>query len=120
MIRSFLATYAVKLLGAALAVTAIACLLFYIGMLRAERSLEKARGQLAVANVMIERQNEAVREMEREARERQEAARREVAEARRVNERQEGQIAALRRSGATPRGEGPCTISEALRGAEGL
>ena len=101
-----------------------ACLLLaailHMGKLRAERSLEKARGELRVADLMIERQNAAVRALEREARERTAAGRQALAEARRLNQRQVSQIEGLRRSAARPRGEGPCTISDALRTAEGL
>lgn len=75
------------------------CILFaglmYVGKLRAERSLEKAKGQLAVADQMIERQNEAMRELQRAGERQQQRfneARRQGEEAIRKAQREAGKV----------------------------
>ena len=85
----------------------------YAGKLRAERALARAETRIATLSAQL-------RAVQRDAARRTRAARAALAQARAENARLHGRREALRRSAGTPRPPLPgCTISEALRAAEG-
>ncbi|HET9427092.1 MAG TPA: hypothetical protein VFO69_01910 [Allosphingosinicella sp.] len=86
--------------------------------LRAERALERCRGEAALTAVRLERADQAAEALRRDSRRRDAEQSRLLRQARRDNQGEADRIAILRRSAAVPREGGDCRPSNALRELE--
>lgn len=86
--------------------------------LRAERALERCRGEAALAGLRLERANQAAEALRLDSRRRSAEQDRLLEEARRDNEGEADRIADLKRSAIAPRPGGNCPTSDLLRESE--
>ena len=87
--------------------------------LKSERTLERCRGRLAIAELRLERAAEAVKALRRESLRRAAEQTRRLNEAKRENAEQWPHVRALRRSADVTRAGPACPLSDALKAREG-
>ena len=86
--------------------------------LRAERALETCRGEAKLAELRLERADQAAEALRRDSRRRAIAQERLLAEAHRANQGDAKRIERLRRSAMTTRPDDGCEVSDSLRQSE--
>ena len=86
--------------------------------LRAERALERCRGEAALAELRLERANQATQALRRDSRRRSAEQERLLEDARRDNEGEADRMGVLKRSAAAPRQGADCPLSDSLRQVE--
>lgn len=110
----------------AIGAVAVTILLILLSIRTGERNdarleRDEARAAVVAREAMIAAQNAGIEQMQQERAAAQERAQRAVEEARAINARQQPTIDRLRESaGRAPAAGAPCTISESLRGVDGL
>ena len=87
--------------------------------LKAERALERCRGEAAIGRLKLEQAEEKMEALARDSRRRIEAQTRGLELARQANAREGSRIEALKRSAASERAGADCALSEALKQAQG-
>ncbi len=100
------------------AIALITAMVSHHQKLRAERALERCRGEAALAQERLERALAAARTLQRDSERRTAEQKRLVGEAERSNASERATIERLQRSTDAPRANDDCRLSEALKQAE--